>query len=661
VKYVLLFLFFLSLALASIACAEPSGVPYRLDDVVVTASRTASPIREAPANITVVTKADIEETGAKTVSEALQYEVGLLTTNLLNNPKTSTVDIRGYGATADQNVLILVDGRRLNAPDLSSMDFSQVPIEMIERIEVYRGPVSVLFGDNAVAGAINIITRKGAGKPVVTAGMTTGSYNLYAPSLSVSGGDKMFSYYALGATYDTDGFRHNNGYHSRDALGNFSFQPLKNLSFNVRTGHHTDRSGLPGGLPLNDLRRGIFGRNDTAFPTNNSRTEDNFVELGTDIKLRDGMSLSIYGSHRDRNLSSHFDIAQSDGTIVPWETRRTIRTYGFTPRFLAENEWGSVRNTLTVGFDHYRSPLDSNDRYGTWPSTTSVEKREYGLYANNDMTILKRLVLGFGYRVDKAHYDFDYSEPGTASTGRSSYERDAFRASANYLFKNGNLFLTYAKGFRFATTEELSTGGAPPKDIRPQTAYEVDLGMRWNPDPNVGGSITLFRTRTDDEIYFNPVLYENGNYDRTRREGIEAALALTLTKALKWDISYTYLKAVFQQGMFDGNAVPLVPRNKVSSKLAYFYRDFIFTLTGLYVGNRYASGDVENSFQKVPGTVTFDFNVDYRYKQLALFLTAKNLTGRQYYDYAVVSGGTMWVYPSPERQFFLGVKYAFGG
>ncbi len=659
-KHVLL-LFFLSLALASVASGASSDTPYRLDDVVVTASRTASPIREAPANITVVTKADIEETGAKTVSEALQYEVGLFTTNLLNNPKTSTVDIRGYGATADQNVLILIDGRRLNSPDLSSMDFSQIPIEIIERIEVYRGPVSVLFGDNAVAGAINIITKKGAGKPLVTAGVTTGSYNLVAPSLSVSGGDKKFSYYALGATYDTDGYRHNNGYHSRDGVGNFSFQPLNNLSFSVRAGTHVDRSGLPGGLQLNDIRRGLFDRKDTAFPTNNSRTEDNFTELGTDIKIRDGMLLSVYGSYRDRNLSSHFDIAQPDGAIVPWETRRNIRTYGFTPRFLTENEWGPVKNTLVAGFDHYRSPLESNDKYGTSPSKTSVEKREYGLYANNDMTILKRLVLGFGYRVDKAHYDFDYSDSGSASTGWSSYERDAFRTSANYLFNNGNVFLTYAKGFRFATTEELSTGGAPPKNIRPQTTYEVDLGMRWNPFANVGGSLTLFQTRTDDEIYFNPVLYENGNYDKTRREGVEATLAFVLTKALKWDVTYTYLRAVFDKGMFDGNAVPLVPRNKVSSKLAYFYKDFIFTLTGLYVGDRYASGDVENSFQKIPGTVTFDFNVDYRYKRLAVFLTAKNLAGRQYYDFAVVSGGALWVYPSPERQFFLGVKYAFGG
>ena len=93
--------------------------PYSLDEVVVTASRIEAPLAEAPANVTVITAEQIRETGTQTLVDVFDREPGVYTQNLLGNPKTANIDIRGYGEAAPQNVLFLVNGRRINSIDLS--------------------------------------------------------------------------------------------------------------------------------------------------------------------------------------------------------------------------------------------------------------------------------------------------------------------------------------------------------------------------------------------------------------------------------------------------------------------------------------------------------------------------------------------------------------
>jgi len=130
-----------------------------LEKVVVTATRDAEEIRKIPANVTVITKKQIEESYAETVVGLLRDQVGVVVKDIYGNGKSATVDIRGFGETAPPNTLVLVDGRRVNQIDLSGVDWTQIPLHQIERIEVVRGSGSVLYGDNAVGGVINIITK----------------------------------------------------------------------------------------------------------------------------------------------------------------------------------------------------------------------------------------------------------------------------------------------------------------------------------------------------------------------------------------------------------------------------------------------------------------------------------------------------------------------
>ena len=133
-----------------------------LEPIVVTASRMAQHNYKIAGNVTVIDRAQIEASNAQTIPDVLGEAFGV---NIYDNSttKSAVVDVRGFGDTAPRNILVMVDGRKVNNMDISGPDLVQVPLGAVERIEIIRGAGSVLYGDNAVGGVVNIITKRGRG------------------------------------------------------------------------------------------------------------------------------------------------------------------------------------------------------------------------------------------------------------------------------------------------------------------------------------------------------------------------------------------------------------------------------------------------------------------------------------------------------------------
>ncbi len=657
--------------------ATAQQAPYKLDEIVVTAERTKSPLGEAPANVTVITAEDIKETGAQTLIDVFQREPGVFPQNLLGNPKQSNVDIRGYGEAAPQNVLFLVDGRRINSIDLSGADLAQIALGAVERIEVYRGPVSVLFGDNAAAGAINIITKRGTGAPQATASTTVGSYNYFKPEASISGAQGKFSYYVYASDLETSGYRHNNTFYGKDAISNVSYDATDFLTLRLKAGTHRDTYGQPGALFVRDLRLGIVDRKDSTHPNDTANTEDNFVDLETEIKPWKDVLVSLGGSYRNRHTSSYNDFGFGSFTQLQGQ----LQTYAFTPKMVVSAPLFNLKSSFVVGTDFYRYPTDvgaSGVFVGPSQTNSRIEKSDFAYYANEKIFPFENFFLEAGYRKQKSTYDINFVDtvsPLLSQMGDARYDKEAYRFSANYsIFDRANVFATYAQGFRFPTTDELVSQGfcvAPGvciptsvnQNLLPQITKEFDVGFRWNPWHRVGGTVTFFSSRTQDEIYFNPLTFMNQNYDRTKREGIETGLYINIVKGLNLDLTYSYTEAKFDGGPFDGNRIPLVPRNKAAAKLSYAWGNWNGNVVAVYTGDRYAISDQTNSHEQLPGYTTFDTSLGYRYNKLTTLLTVRNLFDKNYSEIGAVSlfRNDIGLYPMPGRQFFLRLEYAFGG
>ncbi|TRZ75019.1 MAG: TonB-dependent receptor, partial [Deltaproteobacteria bacterium] len=156
---VVLAVFFLVIASGGFTLAAPQGGPQEkaivMEEVVVTATRDTEEVRNIPANVSVITAKDIEKSGATNVVEVLDKLESIQFRDYSGNSSQSVIDMRGFGGDNPfGKTLIMLDGRKMNRPDMSSINWLQIPLNNIERIEVVRGASSVLYGDAAVGGVI---------------------------------------------------------------------------------------------------------------------------------------------------------------------------------------------------------------------------------------------------------------------------------------------------------------------------------------------------------------------------------------------------------------------------------------------------------------------------------------------------------------------------
>jgi len=203
------------------------------------------------ASATVITSEDIARSPAQTVQEVIAQTPGVQLTSLfggVNGVKTS-VDLRGFGAFATSNTLLLINGRRVNDIDIQGVDFSTIPRDSIERIEITRGNSgAVLYGDNAIGGVINIVLKNGVGGPPVAirAEAGVGSFNQRLANVSVGTNYGPWSTSFYGNAIKSDGYRVNNALDQRNGVGNLNYTTPDLTAFLTLSGDD-QKLGLPGG------------------------------------------------------------------------------------------------------------------------------------------------------------------------------------------------------------------------------------------------------------------------------------------------------------------------------------------------------------------------------------------------------------------------------
>src|SRR6185437_10533607 len=202
------------------------------------------------ASSTVITAEDIAHSPAQTIQEIIAQTPGVQLSTLYGgvNGAETRVDLRGFGAFASSNTLVLVNGRRLNDLDLQGVDLSTIPRDSIERIEITRGNSgAVLYGDNAVGGVINIVTKTGIGGPPVSirgeAGV--GSFNERVGSVSLTTNSGPWSTSLYGGAIRSDGYRDNNALEQQSGVAGLRFTAPEFTAYLNLAGDH-QHLGLPG-------------------------------------------------------------------------------------------------------------------------------------------------------------------------------------------------------------------------------------------------------------------------------------------------------------------------------------------------------------------------------------------------------------------------------
>jgi len=598
------------------------------------------------------------------VVELLRGEQSIVVRDTSGNGKNASVDMRGFGESAAANSLIMIDGRRVNAIDLSGVDWLQIPLDQVERVEIVRGTGSVLYGDNAVGGVINIITKLPSDSKTAQAGTSFGSYGHQKQQASLTGSQGPVGA-ALFTSYDsTNGYRENAGLRAKDIGGKIMYDMTDVVSFRLNGTYHTDIYGMPGALTEAEKRA---NRRNSTSPQDEAQTRDGYLSFGADADFQQRGRFSSEISYRSRSTDAQF-VDTFGGTF---KTDSEIDTWGFTPRYTLDKELAGHANTLIIGTDLYWTDQDSAAFYFGPSSRAGVDRNSLGAYVSNEFSLLDNLILSTGARRERVRYDLEASDlTGFLSPLNDdvSETENAYSLGLTWLYSgNSSLFARGNRSFRFPLADEFivydfvnGTQLVNP-DLKPQTGRHYEIGARHYFTDTIQGSLTLFRAEINNEIFFNPDTFENTNYPKTHHQGIELGLKADFLDALTLTGNYTFQKSEFRKGPNKNNDIPAAPEHAASFgvQVRNVVPGFVFSTFYNYVGSSYLISDQANSFKKLDDYGTLDAKVSYTFRGLEAFFCLNNLTNEKYSEYAVIGdfGTTRNFYPAPECNWWMGISY----
>jgi TonB-dependent siderophore receptor len=639
---------------------QPEASRFEMEEVVVTATMIEEPIREIPKNVTVITREDIEQASSNNVVDLLAREANINLLSFFGTDKSASVDIRGFGQTGVSNVVVMVDGFRLNPPDLAGPDFSSVPLDQIERIEIVRGGGSVLYGDGAVGGVINIITKKGPRKTGARLLTSYGSYDAFDGAASLGGQLHGLSGSLDGSYYDSEGYRDNGGLRKKDGSAKLSYDVNDRLGLAWGASYHKDKQGFPGGVPLEDVdSRGK--RTESSSPNDFGETTDKRVSGIVEAKAGPlgVLRFSTGYRQRDNDFIIGFTplLSKGEQTDTIDEDTWTL-SLGLTKPY----ELLGRKHKLLLGADYYRTDYVT-ERIGQRTKKDS-DIGDLGLFVMNEWKLLTPLTFSLGYRHNT--YDSTIRTSRLVRSGEDvkwersdksdeDWKNQAFETGIVYnMGTMATLFASYASSFRVPNVDELALS---EDDLKPQEGKHIDVGLRGFIGDLFEFSLTLFQIDIKDEIFFDSINQVNRNFDDdTRRRGIETEVKCYPIDILYLWANYTYMQAKFEERDTD---VPLVPRHKASLGVEWTILEPLrLAVTGTWVGSRFDGNDESNEeFKKVDGYKVFDAKLTYTHGPLRVFGGVNNIFDELY---STVAFSEIY-YPMPTRNYYVGVEWRFGG
>ncbi|MGD8227710.1 MAG: TonB-dependent receptor [Desulfobacteraceae bacterium] len=635
--------------------------PVMMKEVVVTATRYEEETVTVPASVSVITEEDIANSTAQDIPSILMREAGIYVVDIGGNRRQYRVDRAGFGETASSNTLALVDGRRINNPDLSASDWWMIPLERVERIEIIRGSRgSILYGDNATSAVINIITKEGEEFKAGLLG-AGGSWDTIKTNAYVSGTHKNFFYAVSGKLYDTDGYRDNSQIKSDDVGLNLGYLFGESAKVSLSGGYHKDDAGLPGALRLSDLQAGI-PRTGTVYPDDFANTEDNYIQLNPELFFLQNSLFKTPLSYRKRETLQFATFVGGE-----FEGNTEIKSVTASPQFVIKEPISKFDNNLTFGFDYYKADEDIFNESLFFGFLTigefELEKKNYGFYIHDEFYPIKALSLSAGLRYDKVEYKFYPTAPGTPD--KTKYDETPLTAGINYNFyKDSYAYFSFSEGFRYPLLDELFSffTNTISTDLVPQTSDNFELGLRHYFTKSLYADVNLFRLDTKNEIFFNSTTFANENLDaETRRDGLEVLLGFDY-RNVSLRGTYTYRDTEIRGGANSGNEVPAVPKHQATFDAIWYPIDRVtFALNGVYVGSRYLESDFENKFPKQDDYVVVNAKLKYNWNKITAFLDVNNLFDEEYAAYGVVATfpEEPAFFPSPEINFLFGIRYDY--
>ncbi|MGA1869883.1 MAG: TonB-dependent receptor [bacterium] len=627
---------------------------FELGEVVITATRIEDPIKKIPKNVTVITHEDIEKAPSTTMVDMLAKETNITLRSYSGQDKGASVDIRGMGDTMVSSVIVMEDGFKLNPPDMAGPDFASIPLTQIKRIEILRGAGSVLYGDGAVGGVINIITKKGDTLSQGLLKIHYGGYESSDTQISYQGHTRKF-HGAFNAGYsDSEGYRDNGFLRKGDIGGRFSVDLSSSLIFSYSHSFHQDKYGLPGPVSSENIDSDER-RIETDRPEDFGEVTDHRMMGGIQIDFGKEGVLNLHSGYRTRDneyLIGYTPLRSREEQIDTINEDSLIFDCGYEKRYNVANK----EQRFQGGLDYFRSTYRRDEI--SKESQKKSRVKDWGIFFLNQWSLAHDLTLHGGYRYNRHEVDFsDYQFGNEEESINPRWIHHVYDVGIVYDgLPSTTFFASYSTSFRCPNVDELAERD---EDLSPQKGSHMECGIRWKAGKGAELSGTIFRIKTKDEIYYSedPDTNEqiNRNYDDTTiRVGIETDFRVYPTDFLSLWGNFSYTEARFEG---ENTYVPLVPKTKATlGGEWYIIPQLSLCMTGTHVGTRFDGNDVTNTmYDKLEAYNVVDTKLIYRRKRLKFYAGVNNIFNKKY----VTSAYSENYYPMPTGNLYAGMELIF--
>lgn len=645
-----------------------------LPAITVEASRTGKTRFDMPDNVRIIGEDEIAASGASSVAELLKNHCNVFIRELNSNPTMGQVAWRGYGENSFGRILLQVDGEYLNNLDMEAPNLMRIPVDALSRVEIIRGPQTVLHGDNASAGVINFVTRGSKYDKKTRFSVKGGSYGTVGVSASTRGGfeDEGVFYNASGSFLDSDGYRENSGYRLWNVNGTVGKEWENGSFMKISVFYNDSDYELPGALSeaqykschsprmtgyVNEKSHVNSYTYGASLSSEFNIAEDQFLDFDAAFshRMRHNVWDYIYYGARSFN---HYDFSSY--------------SYQFRPSYINRNRIVGFDNELIAGldlrYDDYSVKTDSP----WYQHSRPFWRFSYGVFARDEIYLTDELSVFGGVRFERfLNHTHDAALPWTNDNrNEAAYELGA-------IYRPLETMKLYVKGTRFYRApfcDEMNY--APPGEaLTPESGYSADAGVDVELAKEWNASFSVFHTTTDNEIFYNPYSvpgawgwtgYNENSPQETRRNGFETSIGWSREKTGSVMAYYNYTDARFAGGgRYKDKFIPMVPRQTVGLRGEYYLVSFLAVNGGYrFIGEQRFGSDFDNAHGVLPCYSLFDAGARLEgwgvLKGFTLSFHVDNLFNRRYCDYALWSDWTgKGYYPGMGRSYMLTLAYEF--
>jgi outer membrane cobalamin receptor len=673
-KTLLLIIFLLSFS-CSIAeeIKSKDNLPvYYLEPVIVTATRYPLDLSRIANHISFLTKNEIQKRNLLNLGDALKSLSGLdfRTNGILG--QNSTISLRGSSAS---QVLVLQDGKALNSLTYGNFNLSDFAVENIEKIEVVRGPLSSLYGANALGGVINIITRDNI-KNMISANLTFGDFNTKVYSLDFSPKLNDFSFLFGVQRKSTDGDRKNSDFHSFSTNSKLSYRPSDRFNSHLLVITQKDTIGIPGAMPdPNNIP--AYGDKEVYSLYDRQKDFNWSADLSSDITFRekDVLSAKIYLDRRKLNYHTLYDMWDSYfNTVKTVEDDEYItKTFGGFAQYLY-NLKPEKEDKLSFGLDFHQDKLETRQNFD---------------YEFSGFTDLEDAIVAYNPKTENfaswGNLNINFKDIITFQLGARYDHHSLYSGNTSpnlgvifHLSKDSQIKFSYGQAFRAPTFNDLYWPQMGNKNLKPEKGESYELSLCSNNKNNYFDFI-FFHRQVKDLITWAPLgennLWQPFNLDKYEAWGMEADAEMNLSKYMKMNYNWTlnfgketknllvyddFVTQVFEETKRDATFTPKIIINLGLEVNTNFGLGVSLDLNHLYKRINYYADysnypNINYKRKTIPASTSLDLSLNQKITD-KIYLTAKiyNL----FDDRNPLRFGSLYDkdYPNPGRRMNGGVR-----